>query len=134
MPNRDPPQELAAALSIRLDLSSAVEPLGVRIGPGKIRLLEMVNQTGSIAAACRALNMSYRRAWLLIDSLNQTFDQPVVSRSVGGAGGGGAELTSLGTEIITRYRRIEQVADRAAADDLRALLKRCRATAKATPD
>ena len=114
--------DITRALSIRLNLG----PGGVRIGPGKIGLLELVGETGSIAAAGRALDMSYRRAWLLIDSLNQAFAEPVVIRRSGGSGGGGAELTALGREIIDRYRRIEQMAEVVADEDLTALSQWCR--------
>jgi molybdate transport system regulatory protein len=79
-----------AKLSIRVDLA----PLGA-VGPGKIRLLEFVDETGSISAAGRAMNMSYRRAWLLIDELNRLFKSPLVAARTGGEAGGGAELTPL---------------------------------------
>ena len=113
---------VSKTLSIRLNLG----PSGVRIGPGKINLLEQVGETGSIAAAGRTLNMSYRRAWLLIDSLNQAFVEPVVIRRSGGSGGGGAELTDLGREVISRYRRIENTAEVAAGEDLAVLSDLCR--------
>lgn len=113
---------LSATLTIRINLG----PQDVRIGPGKIELLELVGETGSIAAAGRALNMSYRRAWLLIDSLNQAFSDPVVIRRSGGSGGGGAELTELGKEIIQRYRRIEATASQASSEDRAALAGLCR--------
>jgi molybdate transport system regulatory protein len=77
------------------------------IGVGKIRLLEVVEQTGSLSRAARAIAMSYRRAWLLIDSMNAEFDTPVISASVGGSGGGGAKLTPFGRELIQAYRKLE---------------------------
>lgn len=80
---------------------------GMRIGPGKADLLEAVERTGSISAAGRDLGMSYRRAWLLIDSLNRMFNQPVVTASSGGAHGGGAMLTPFGADLLAAYRRIE---------------------------
>lgn len=92
-----------------------------RIGPGKIRLLELVRETGSISAAGRAMEMSYRRAWLLIDSLNATFDQPVVKTKLGGKGGGSASLTGFGEELVSRYRAMEKKAGKAIAADLAAL-------------
>ena len=115
-------QSVTKTLSIRLNLG----PNGIRIGPGKVSLLEQVGETGSIAAAGRTLNMSYRRAWLLIDSLNQAFVEPVVIRRSGGSGGGGAELTDLGREIISRYRCIERTADATASEDLAFLSHLCR--------
>src|SRR5882757_3710024 len=91
-----------ARLKVSLILDS-----GARIGPGKAALLESVRDTGSISAAARAMGMDYKRAWLLIDSLNRAFDTPAVERATGGTGGGGAVLTPLGVDLITRYRRLE---------------------------
>ena len=78
------------------------------LGPGKVRLLELVGETGSISAAGRAMNMSYRRAWLLVDALNQTFRDPVVQTRGGGVGGGGANLTEFGASVVASYRAMEQ--------------------------
>ena len=90
-----------------------------RIGPGKISLLETVARVGSISAAARDLEMTYRRAWELIDHMNKAFGQPVV---VGHAGStGGASLTELGTEVVRRYRLIGQLIEDAAAPHLAAL-------------
>jgi Bacterial regulatory helix-turn-helix protein, lysR family len=72
-------------LSIRLDLTS-----GNRIGPGKIALLEAIQATGSISAAARRLGMSYRRAWLLVEQINDALQQPAVTAAIGGRQGGGA--------------------------------------------
>ena len=105
-----------AKLTIRIDLSDHGA-----IGPGKIRLLELVGESGSISAAGRAMNMSYRRAWLLIDGLNQCFRAPVVETQLGGNRGGGAMLTQLGHDVIARYRAIERAATKAGAAELAAL-------------
>jgi molybdate transport system regulatory protein len=78
------------------------------LGPGKVRLLELVGETGSISAAGRAMGMSYRRAWLLVDALNQTFRMPVVQTRGGGPGGGGADLTPFGAGLVASYRAMEQ--------------------------
>lgn len=78
------------------------------IGPGKIALLEKMHESGSLSQAARDLDMSYRRAWQLLDNLNRSFRVPLVRTSVGGAGGGGAELTELGQSVITAYRKFEQ--------------------------
>jgi len=93
----------------------------IAIGPGKIDLLEAIANTGSISAAAKALGMSYRRAWLLVDTMNRCFKLPVVSAETGGARGGGAQVTPLGAEVVHRYRRIESLAEKAAAADLRTL-------------
>ena len=105
-----------ARLTIRIDLSGRRA-----IGPGKIKLLELIGQSGSISAAGRAMNMSYRRAWMLIDGLNRCFRTPVVETHFGGARGGGAVLTELGHDLIDRYRTIERAATKASAHTLAAL-------------
>ena len=74
-----------------------------QVGPGKIRLLQGIAEHESIAAAARAMEMSYRRAWLLVDQMNKTFGRPVVETRTGGSARGGAELTPLGNEIVARY-------------------------------
>jgi molybdate transport system regulatory protein len=94
---------------------------GARIGPGKAALLESVASTGSISAAARSMGMDYKRAWLLIDSLNRAFSTPVVERSTGGVGGGGARLTPFGRDLLARYRRIGGEVDKLAAADLEAI-------------
>jgi len=77
------------------------------VGPGKIALLENIGATGSLSEAARRLKMSYRRAWLLLEDLNTSFQQPVAEMSVGGRGGGGASLTPFGTELVNAYRGLE---------------------------
>jgi molybdate transport system regulatory protein len=78
------------------------------LGPGKIALLEAVQATGSISDAARALKMSYRRAWLLVSSLNAAFDEPVTIAATGGKGGGGARVTAFGAGLIALYRALER--------------------------
>ena len=95
-----------ARLSIRIDLGP-----DHRVGPGKVRLLEAVAEHGSISAAGRALGMSYRRAWTLIEALNAGFGRPVVETQAGGRAGGGARLSALGAALVADYRAIER-ADR----------------------
>jgi molybdate transport system regulatory protein len=90
-------------LTVRVDFGS-----GRALGPGKIRLLEAIDRTGSISEAGRSLKMSYRRAWLLVDDLNGCFRASVVATKPGGALGGGAELTALGHELIRKYRSIRR--------------------------
>ena len=107
-------------LSIRLDLGD-----GARIGPGKVRLLEEIDRAGSISAAGRALKMSYRRAWQLVEDLNRGMGTPVAETAAGGSGGGGARLTPAGRAVVDAYRAIEAAANGVAAERLEALL-RCR--------
>ncbi|MBS1181198.1 MAG: LysR family transcriptional regulator [Proteobacteria bacterium] len=90
-----------------------------RIGPGKIALLEEVARVGSISAAAREMEMTYRRAWDLIDHMNKAFGQPLVVGHTGSSGG--ASLTELGLDVVRRYRLIEQAAREAAAPHLAAL-------------
>jgi molybdate transport system regulatory protein len=88
------------------------------LGPGKIDLLEAVGVTGSISAAARALGISYKRAWLLLDTLSQGFGRPVVEAATGGKGGGGARLTPFGEAVLTHYRSMQRKCQKAAAADL----------------
>src|SRR5215831_6747319 len=89
-------------LTVRVDFGSERA-----LGPGKIRLLEAIAKTGSISQAGRSLDMSYRRAWLLVDDMNRCFREPVVSAHPGGSQGGGAALTAFGEKLIESYRSIE---------------------------
>ncbi len=93
----------------------------VAIGPGKVDLLREVAARRSISAAARAMGMGYKRAWLLIDSLNEGFGAPVVEASSGGKGGGGARLTPLGEALIARYAALEAALGRACTNELAAL-------------
>ncbi len=93
----------------------------IAIGPGKADMLEAVRETGSIAAAGRSMGMGYKRAWSLVDALNHEFREPLVAAAKGGARGGGAHLTPLGEEVLTRYRRIEAITEEAAAEEMAAL-------------
>lgn len=105
-----------ARLSIRIDLGPEK-----RIGPGKIQLLENIAAQGSIAAGGRAMGMSYRRAWELVEALNAMFGRPVVESRAGGKKGGGAVLTPLGLGLIARYRAMERAAETATQPHLDAL-------------
>lgn len=91
------------------------------LGPGKIALLEAIVRCGSISAAARDMGMSYRRAWLLVEAMNQSFKQPAVTAATGGKRGGGAEVTPFGLDLLVRYRKIEAKAAAAVARDLHAL-------------
>ena len=103
-------------LSLRLEVGDVV-----RLGPGKVRLLELIDELGSISAAGRAMEMSYRRAWLLVDSLNDAFREPVVATRPGGKADQRAEVTAFGRDVLRRYRSMEAIARAALAGDLRAL-------------
>jgi molybdate transport system regulatory protein len=91
------------------------------LGPGKIRLLELIEETGSISGASRVMRMSYPRAWKLVDELNAAFTEPLVITQIGGATRGGAKLTRLGHDVVRRYRSIEARIYTASAQHLRAL-------------
>jgi molybdate transport system regulatory protein len=109
------------ALRIRLPLGN-----GQALGPGKADLLDAIAATGSIAAAGRAMAMSYKRAWQLVDGLNRSFSLPLVHASKGGGRGGGAELTPAGRKILSAYRAIEVKAIGAAGAEVRAILRLAR--------
>ena len=105
-----------ATLSLRIDLDA-----DTRIGPGKILLLERIDELGSISAAGRSIGMSYKRAWELVSTLNQCFATPVVAAQTGGKSGGGASLTRFGRDLVAHYRAIEAKAERSAALHLQAI-------------
>jgi len=105
-----------ARLTIRIDFGP-----GAAIGPGKIRLLEMIGDSGSISAAGRSMGMSYRRAWTLVAALNQSFREASVETQLGGTHGGGAALTRFGRSLVDHYRAIERAAARAGAGRLTVL-------------
>ena len=115
-------------VSLRIQIKLGAD---ARIGQGKIRLLEEIEKTGSISAAARAVGMTYRRGWELIDQMNRVFGQPLVSGTSGG--NGGAEVTPLGRDIVAHYRAMEAKVSQIATDDMRAidiLLEKCGNTAR----
>ena len=103
-------------LTLRIDFDG-----GRAIGPGKIKLMELIDKHGSIAEAGRQMGMSYRRAWLLVDSLNRCFRTPVVASQQGGQHGGGASLTEFGHAVVHHYHAVESAAVKAGATHMRAL-------------
>ncbi len=107
-------------LQPRLRLKAGNE---IALGPGKARLLELIRQHNSISAAARAMNMSYRRAWLLVDTMNTCFREPLVVTATGGSRGGGASLSVLGERVLALYREYEKaVASRPELAELAALV------------
>ncbi len=104
------------SLSVRIDLD-----VKGRIGPGKIELLENIHKCGSISAAGRAMEMSYKRAWDLVDEINRICRQAAVEPQTGGKNGGGTVLTPFGSSLVARYRKIERDAASAVRGELQAL-------------
>lgn len=105
-----------ARLTIRLDFDS-----GASIGPGKVRLLETIDRTHSIRKSAEEMGMSFRQAWLLLKAIEETFGEPVIATSRGGARGGGSALTALGHAVVARYRRLEAAAQLAGKTEMDAL-------------
>jgi molybdate transport system regulatory protein len=116
------------------DASSPEPSLRIRIvfgdaamlGPGKADLLALIRETGSIAAAGRAMSMSYKRAWSLVEEMNAAFREPLVDSTRGGPQGGGARLTEAGEAVLEHYRKLEEIMAEAGAGriaDLRAMLR-----------
>ena len=113
-----PTAESTARARLRLSLHFGEAGM---IGPGKADLLELIRDTGSIAAAGKAMGMSYKRAWTLVETLNALFASPLVIRSRGGATGGGARLTETGAEVLAHYRALEAAALTSGAREIAAL-------------
>jgi molybdate transport system regulatory protein len=90
----------------------------IAIGPGKAELLEAIESTGSISAAAKRLGISYRRTWLLVDTMNRCFREPVVDSSTGGPGGGGAAVTTFGKRVLASFRAMQARVDRALDPEL----------------
>lgn len=118
------PSKTAGKAADKTSLHLRIDFGGERsIGPGKIRLLELIAETGSISAAGRALEMSYRQAWLLVDELNRMFREPVVVAQTGGGGGGGAAVTETGNDIVRLYRDMQRRAHDASTPEIRSLTR-----------
>lgn len=100
-----------AEIKIQIDL-----PSGVRLGPGKIALLELIGSEGSLSRAAEAMGISYRRAWLFVQQINAAFDEPAVATPPGGHGGAAAKLTDFGRELIGKFRQLETVANKRGKD------------------
>lgn len=108
--------------ALRAKLRFVLEP-DIALGPGKAEMLEGIRATGSISAAGRLMSMSYKRAWLMVESMNRCFRHPLVETAQGGARGGGAQLTPTGEAVLACYRRMEARAARAIESDMRTLLR-----------
>ena len=115
MTARDPQHDFSGDPRLRLRILFGPDAM---MGPGKADLLEHIGKTGSIAAAGRAMGMSYKRAWSLIHEMNQMFCAPLVVTSRGGPKGGGAELTAMGLQVLTHFRAIERILTKNGAEDL----------------
>jgi len=89
------------------------------MGPGKAELIERIAETGSISAAARAMGMSYRRAWQLVEALNKDYREPVIATAIGGTRGGGASVTPFGMRLVRLFRAMEDKASAVIAADLR---------------
>lgn len=95
----------------------------IAMGPGKAELLQAIERTGSISAAAREMDMSYRRAWLLVDTMNQSFKQVLVSTETGGQRGGGARVTEFGHEVLQRYLAMEAKAANSVSAEMAEFVK-----------
>ncbi len=102
------------------------------LGPGKVDLLEAIAESGSISAAARAMGMSYRRAWLLVDTMNRCFKENLVTTATGGRGGGGARITDVGAEVLRRYREMEAKAEASVGDEVAAFARLMTKSARET--
>ncbi|WP_288926046.1 LysR family transcriptional regulator [uncultured Maritimibacter sp.] len=122
MPNDDDPR-----LRLRLFFAG-----GAMIGPGKADLLAAIRDTGSISAAGRAMSMSYKRAWSLVDEMNGAFREPLVDSARGGARGGGASLTETGLAVLTHYRALEAKSREAGSGEIAAIASLLRDTSDET--
>jgi molybdate transport system regulatory protein len=109
----------ASLIRFRIDFTE-----NSNLGPGKIALLEGIRTYRSVSEAARRMKISYRRAWLLLDSLNKSFDMPATVNSVGGRGGGGAEITPFGLLLIESYREVERKLNDVAGECLKEIRAR----------
>src|SRR5208282_3833286 len=108
---------------VRFHIRDRDQHTELAIGPGKVALLEAIEQTGSITSSAKKLGMSYRRAWLLVEETNRCFVRPAVQTVAGGQRGGGSSLTPVGVEFVRRYRALEQQTGLAVTRKLKSLLR-----------
>jgi molybdate transport system regulatory protein len=117
---------------VRFHIREGDHETGLAIGPGKIALLEAIEQTGSITASAKKLGMSYRRAWLLVDETNRCLARPAVHTASGGQRGGGTSLTAAGVELVRCYRALEHQTGLAVRRKLKSLLRTIPSRSRAT--
>jgi molybdate transport system regulatory protein len=98
----------------------------IALGPGKAELLCAIDETGSISAAARRMGMSYRRAWLLVRTMNECFRAPLVEAVKGGNDGGGAQLTKTGRNVLAEYETVVRI----TAERFSGLLRPARARSR----
>jgi molybdate transport system regulatory protein len=108
---------------VRFHIRDSAQKTELGIGPGKVALLEAIEQTGSITSSAKMLGMSYRRAWLLVDETNRCLVRPAVHTATGGEHGGGTSLTPAGVELVRRYRALERQTEMAVTRKLKSLLR-----------
>jgi molybdate transport system regulatory protein len=108
---------------VRFHIRDGSDETELAIGPGKVALLEAIEQTGSITSSAKRLGMSYRRAWLLVDETNRCLVRPAVQTAAGGQRGGGTSLTPTGAELVRRYRALERETGLAVTRNLKPLLR-----------
>jgi molybdate transport system regulatory protein len=108
---------------VRFHIRDSGHGAELAIGPGKVALLEAIEQTGSITAGAKKLGMSYRRAWLLVEETNRCLVRPAVETASGGRRGGGSALTAIGVELVRRYRALESETGVAVERSLETLLR-----------
>ena len=108
---------------VRFHIREGCPTTELAIGPGKVALLEAIQETGSITSSAKRLGMSYRRAWLLVEETNRCLVRPAVQTASGGKDGGGTSLTPLGVELVRRYRALERQTGAAVNRNLKSLLR-----------
>jgi molybdate transport system regulatory protein len=108
---------------VRFHIRDTSQGTKLGIGPGKVALLEAIEETGSITSSAKKLGMSYRRAWLLVEETNSCLVRPAVETVTGGQRGGGTTLTPVGVELVRRYRALERQTALAVSRNLKTLLR-----------
>src|SRR5262249_32802181 len=121
-PGAKPDRQRTSSASPALNFHMRILGEEVAVGPGKIALVEAIERTGSLSAAAKSMDMSYRRAWVLLDELNRSLRKPAVIAARGGTGGGGSEVTDSGRRLVALYRRIEAISAEANRADIRSLM------------